>query len=132
MLLKELLLTDIVEDSDYWLTYEIVDLNTCRTFHMFDKMENKPNYQFIVNIFLDNAIMPLKRDVKTFQRLIRKNPLYFNAVYLLSNDPDDQIPMYTDIEDFAIIPNVEARGFARCKEQLQIISKSIENLKGRY
>lgn len=135
MLLKELLLTDIAEVSENELKYKVMDLNTYKTFTIFDRMEDKPNYQFIFNIFLDNAIMPPKRDVKTFQRLIRKNPLYFNAVYLVDGcieDINDPIPLCNDVEDFAIIPNVEARGFARCKEQLHQLHMSIENLKGRY
>ena len=130
MLLNEFLLTDIIEVSETELKYKVMDLKSYETFYIWDKYEKKPNYQFIKNILLDNAIMPIKNDVKTFQRIVRNSPLYFNAVYL--KYVDDQISLHNAIEDFAIIPNAEARGFARCKEQLQYICMSIEELKGKY
>ena len=131
MLLKELLLTDIVEVSENELKYVIMDLNSYEIFHIIDNVGNKPNYQFLLNIFADNVKTPIKKDVKTFQRLIRKNPLFFNAVYL-KNDCDGSIQIPRTVDDIAIIPNVEARGFAWCKEQLVYIGMNIVDLKGRY
>ena len=131
MLLKELLLTEIVEVSAKELKYKIMDLNSYETFSIIDNVGDKPNYRFILNILADNAIAPHKNDVKTFQRLIRKNPLFFNAVYLKTNDKGFiQNPMTTD--DLAIIPNGQVRGLTRCKEQIQCIYMSMDNLKGRY
>ena len=69
MILRELLLTNIVENlpnenSPHRLEYEIVDLKTCETFYIFDNMGDKPNYRFILNIFLDNASVP---DIKNLR-----------------------------------------------------------------
>lgn len=45
----------------------------------------------------------LKRDVKTFQRLIRKNPLYFNAGIKAYKTNPKFTAAQTDIETLSII-----------------------------
>ena len=129
MLLKQLLLTEIIEISKSEWKYKIIFLDSLNEFEITETFENPKNYGFIRSIFTDNVMMPFKTDVKFLNRLIKNNPLFFNAVYLKKDDEGLLMTPMT-VDDIAIIPNVQARGFARCKDAINGLTLSIDNLNG--
>ena len=129
MLVKNLLLTEIVRVSESELKYKIFDLDSGESFEIVDELNHPYDYRFIRGIFADNVRTPFKDDVRFFNQIIRKNPLFFNAVYLKIDDEGFiQTPM--TVEDIAVIPNVDARGFVICKDALMSVSTSLDNLIG--
>ena len=121
MILKNLLITDIKKSDGNLISYSVMDLDNLKSVTIHERWEMRSSInvpiasRFIKGILADNGKSYVDKKIDAINKVC---PLYFNAVYLPTNDLEC-LPSYCDVEDFAIIPNGEVRALNRIAEILK-------------